>query len=187
MSVKWNSKIMFPTDSAYKARICGAVFGASKSSSNPMITVTWEVVAPQEVEVGGELVNIAGVQTTEYYSTATIDKDSESGFDDEKTKNARKRVQELYTTLGIEEAIDWENPDTKPLLGKCAYVGMKSDVNERRKTPTLAQIEACKKAGKRPEGDLMTHPITGAKLTDYWPKVTDVFGHCAEESVSAAY
>jgi hypothetical protein len=187
MSVKWNSKIMFPTDSAYKARICGAEFGRSKSSGNPMITLTWEVVAPQEVEVAGELVNIAGVQCTQYYSTSTLDSDSESGLDDEKTKNNRKKTQELYTTLGIEDPIDFENPDTKVLLGKCAYVGMKSDVNERRKTPTIAQIETAKKAGKRPEGDLMTHPITGAKLVDYWPKITDVFGLCAEDSVAAAY
>lgn len=73
MAKKWSAAVMIPTSSEYANRITGASFSPSKSSGNPMVTVECEVVTPQEVEVGGEQVNIAGVSTTNYFVTTVID------------------------------------------------------------------------------------------------------------------
>lgn len=185
MSQKWNSSIQFPTDSNYVNRIVGVIFGPSNSSGNPMITLTCEVVQPEEVEVGGVMYNIAGVQTKNYFTTQT---DNE-----EKTFNARKRVTELLTKLGIDaESLNWDNlgPQLEPLKGKLLLTMMSSQIQERRKNPTLAEIEAAKKQGLtdfRNIGKVMTHPITGKALINYWPKIDEIFGLSPDQTVGGPY
>lgn len=190
MSEKWSFKIPFPVESNYVNRITEVSFGPSKSSGNPMITMTCEVVMPQEIEAGGEMYNIAGVKTTNYYTTKTL---TQGGFDEEKTENQVKRIKDLLTMLFPEnpEYADKFNPDNpdadvlKAMQGKLILTQMSAEVTERRKTPTAAQIEEAKKTGKRPEGDVMKHPITGKPLISYRPKIDEIFGLAPEDIASA--
>lgn len=185
-TVKWNSNIMFPSDSNFTARIVSAEFGNS-SKGNPMITATWEVVTPEEYEVAGEQVNIAGVKVTTWYVSQTLDQDGEE--DKEKTKKNKEQIAKLFTMVGVEEKdINWDNIDTKPLLGKCFLVQMSGKPEPQRKNPTLAQIDAAKKAGnKRAEGDIQKHPVTGKDLMQYWPRINEVFALAPEGHVNMTY
>jgi len=180
MSKKWNSDIMFPTDSDYIARIVGATFAPS-SKGNPMLTLNFEVVSPQEKEVAGEMVSLAGVKAKKYYVTSALD---ESGdVDVEKSERCVETINKLADSLGI-ESLDLSNIDTKPWLGKLCLVQMSSNVTEQRKTPTASQIEAAKKAGKRPEGDVMKHPVSGKNLIEYWPQIDEIFGLASSDGVT---
>lgn len=185
MNQKWNATVQFPTDSNYVNRITGVTFGPSNSSGNPMITLACEVVQPDEVEIGGVMFNIAGTPTKNYYTTQTED--------EEKTANARKRVTDLLTLLGIDTSnLNWDNlgPQLEPLKGKLILTMMSCTIQERRKNPTAAQIEAAKKQGLtdfRNIGDVMKHPVSGKALINYWPKIDEIFGLAPDQTVGGPY
>lgn len=173
---KWNSDMMFPTDSNYVARCINATFGESKSSGNAMITFDWEVVEPQEVEINGEMVNIAGIKTKTYNVVTNF---VDGVIDDAKTNASRERVKKLYEDAGLStEGLDYENLNVDGFKGLAFYVKMDSSITEQRKTPTAAQIEAAKKSGKRAEGDIMKNPVNGKVLVNYYPQVREIFGLC---------
>lgn len=181
---------MFPTSSEFVNRIVGASFGPSKNSGNPMITVNTEVVTPAEVEIDGKQVTVAGVKCVNYYVTTVLGTD---GVVDE-DKTASKRLQ-LYnpenpgdSLLGkLEypvESINWDNFDTKPLLGKLILTMMEPEVEERRANATSAELAKDKKA----KGKIMKNPKTGQTLINYWPKVREIFGLAPDQgNVSVAY
>lgn len=175
MSTKWNAKIQFPPDSDYIARIAGASFGPSKSSGNPMLTINWEVKTPAEKEVDGEMILLSGVKMDSYYSVKSFDANGKEDL--VKTEKAKENVKELFRLLELNpDEINWDNIDTKPLLGKLCMVLITPDESPMRRNPTASQIEAAKKLGKRAEGDLMLNPKTKKPIIQYWPKVREVFG-----------
>lgn len=168
---KWSADKIIPTDSNYICRITEADFGPSKSSGNPMITINWEIVAPTEVEIGGEMVNVAGVKTQPTYHT------SGNSADPEKDTKNKAAIKELFGKFKLDnENINYDNIDAKPFLGLTAFCTVKAKMVEDRKTPTAKQIEDAKKKGTRAEGDVMTNPVTGAKLVKYWPEIGQIFG-----------
>ena len=178
---------MFPTTSETVNRIVGAKFSPSKSSGNPMVEVNTEVVTPEEVEIGGEMITISGVKATNYFVTTVFIEDKVT-VDEEKTEKSRENFKAFYSKLGLDPStINWDNVDTKPLLGILTMTQMESETEERRKTPTLAQIEAAKSSGKRVEGDIMKNPVTGKPLVNYWPKIREFFGAAPSDGVNVAY
>lgn len=169
---RWNAELMFPTDSGYTNRIVGATFAPS-NKGNPMITLDTEVVQPAEVEIAGEQVNIAAVSAKYYIVTAVMNEDG--SLNEEKTAKTRESAKEILTNLGY-TTINWDNIDVTPLRGKLILTLMESEITERRKNPTSAQIEAAKAKGIRAEGDVMKHPVSGKPLVQYWPKIREIFG-----------
>lgn len=190
MPIKWNSKIQFPTNSDFVLCITEATFGPSKASGNPMITVEWETRTPEIVNIAGEEIDISGVKSNPmnhlYFPTRNPD-------DKVKEKNAIERLVgegSSVTPPGFlrmmfpdnpEYSVNFnpDNPDAemlKQLKGKCFYAQMGPDIQEQRKDPTKEQIEAAKKTGARPVGDVQKHPVTGKALISYNPKVREVFG-----------
>ncbi len=182
MSIKWNATMQFPTDSNFTNRIIGIDFGPSKSSNNPMLTVTCELYHPQEVEIDGKQVTIAGVETTNYFIT-------ENPGDEEKTVASRQRCMDnFWTKVHTPEELEnahkepnWENIDTKHLLGRLVLTQMEATTQERTKSPTAEQIAKAKANKTKPVGDLMKHPVTGKTLINYWPKINEFFGLAQEQ------
>lgn len=175
MSKKWNAELQFPTNSDFVNRIIAGSFALSNSSKNPMVTLELEVNSPQEVEIGGEMVNIAGVKAKTYFVSKVINADG--SINEEKTKACQDKIKELWTKMGLDpETINWDNIDYKPLLGKLVLTMMSSDEDEMRKNPTTAQIEEAKKKNKRAEGEILKNPITGKAIIRYWPQVREIFG-----------
>lgn len=166
---KWTPKYQFPTDN-YVIRVTDEKFGPSNSSGNPMITLEFEVDRPEEVEIGGEQFNVAGVKVQPAYYTTRNPNDSE------KEANAQKRVNELYSLFGLDNSvIDFDNPSLG-FKGKLVHARLYSEERVQRKTPTAAQIAEAKKTGKQPEGDVLKHPITGIPQVSYFPKIGEIFG-----------
>lgn len=181
-AVKWNNKLIIPTASDYTCRVTEASFGPSKGSGNPMITLSWELVSPKEVEIAGKLVTIAGVSMRDSYHTTA------NPTDNAKNQANQERIKDLFKKFGLDDtSIDFNNPDISSFRGKCLFCTVKSKKTEDRKAPTTAQIEEAKASGKRAEGDVMKNPITGEELVSYWPEITEIFGLAPEGSVSAPY
>src|SRR4051812_11584782 len=115
--IKWNSNIMFPTDSCFQNRVTKATFSPSKSSGSPMVTLETEVVAPTMYEVGEDQVNLAGVACQYYLVTTSLDK--AGNIDEEKTANSRARFKDFWSKIELDpETINWDNVDVSSLKGK---------------------------------------------------------------------
>lgn len=165
---KWSSRIQFMRDN-YILRILEPKFGESKSSGNPMITFDFEIVSPEEMQVGDEMFNVAGVKLTQYFPTQVIENGQ---LDVEKTQKAAARLQDFYKKCGVSfDGFNPENPDVSSFKGKLIWALLNPDVREQRKSPTSAQLAA----GQR-EGDIIKNPITGEPLLSYYPKIGEVFG-----------
>ena len=185
--VNWNSNIQFPSDSCFTLRVKDATFGPSKSTGNPMITLDWEVVAPDTYEIGGQIVVIAGVNATSYHTTAHFNADGSP--DEAKTSNDEAKVfignsavgQSLFEKFGLDGSQeDKSNPNVKQFIGKCVLAQMRGKSDPVRRTPTGAQIAAAKKAGKHPEGDIQKNPVTGKEIVKWKSEVTEIFGLAPE-------
>lgn len=176
---KWTFKDQFPTDSNFVNRIVSAEFGKSKSSGNPMITLKCEVVSPAVINVCGVDLTIAGVETINYFSTASFTEDGTP--DEEKTKAQRTRVKALYAAVFGEDSeevktLDFDNPSVEGFKGKCVLTQMRPKVKPQRKNPTPEQIDKAKKNRTFAEGDVMKHPVSGKDLITYEPQIREIFG-----------
>jgi hypothetical protein len=175
----YNSKIQFPTNDDFANRITFAEFVESKSSGNPMIHYTAEVVSPATVDIGGEQVNIAGVETEQYLTVTTFDGNKE--VDTEKTEANRKRIEKFYTDCGQDfSTFDPQNPDISWMKGKVILTAMGCNVEPQRKTPTPEQV------AKKQPGDIMKNRITGKDMVYYKPRIIEVFGLAPAGSVGAS-
>lgn len=186
MSKKWNAEIQFPSDSCFQNRILGIKF-APNNNGNPMLTVECEVVAPTVYEVGGEEIEITGVKTKSYLTSTILDN---GVVDEDATKKARKKITEDFLKpLGIDgESVNWNNPDLESKLrGKVVLTQMACETQEQRKTPNKVEIEKAKKEGRKPEGEIQKHPVTGRALVQYWPKITKFFALAKTGHVAAPY
>jgi hypothetical protein len=186
-TINWNSDIRFPADSCFLNRVTSAKVGPSKSSGKRMITLEMEVVSPDTYDVAGQLVNIAGVKTTNYYSI--------EGDDDEGTAKAQRRVFKSdnpeFPSLAEKFRLDWTdadrlNPPVKELVGKVVMTQMDSDEDPQRRTPTAAQIEKAKANKTKPEGDVMIHPVTKKPIYKYYPRVKEIFALAEGGNTEAA-
>lgn len=174
---KWNADIMFPSDNVFQNRII-SVKCAPSNDGNPMLTMEFEVVSPTMYEIPsvGE-VDITNVKATTRSVYKMFGEDGK--IDVEGTAKAQKRTKDLLVNLGIpEEDINWDNlgPVVSPLKGKTVMTQMNSKIDQQRKTPTASQIEEARKTGKRAEGDIMKHPMTGKDIIKYWPNIVEVYG-----------
>ena len=169
---KWNTEIAWTEDSNYILRVTDAVFGQSKSSGKPMITLKYEVVAPETMLVAGEPVDIAGVSygLTQYFVTKSID---EAGnVDLEKQKNIVKRLEDLYKAFEISfDGFDPDNANVEGFKNKTVYARLYNKQEEQCKAPTSEQLAK----GQR-KGDVMVNPVTKKPLMTNQPAIRDIYG-----------
>lgn len=161
---KWNSKIPFPTDN-FKIRCIDEQFGASGNDS-PMITLEFEIVAPESMNIGGVEVALQGTKLKHYMVTKSEDA--------AKSESMKKRLDEFANKFGLPPIEDVENP-ALGFKGKVVWALLKCDVQEKRKSPTAEQLAKGIK-----QGDVINNPIDGKPLINYWPRVDEVFGLAPE-------
>lgn len=134
-----------------------------------MITLRFEIVSPETVNIAGEEFIVAGAETSPaYYVTKSVNESGE--VDIEKTETIKKRLDDLCVKFGLPLITDPENP-ALGFKGKCVWALVQSDVVEKRKSPTAEQLAA----GQR-QGDVICNPITGKPLVNYYPKIAEIFG-----------
>ena len=179
MSKQWNSSVQFNLDN-YLVRVVDATFGPSKSSGKPMITLTTEIVSPDTMNVAGEDYNVAGVKVRPMY-IVTKSVDADGNVDVEKTSNIKTRLDELTKAFGLPAITDPENPDIEGFKGKIVWALVGSETVERRKAPTAEQLAKGEKVG-----EVLTNPMTGQPLVNYFPKIQQIFGQPSEDVIRQA-
>ena len=163
MSKKWNASVRIPPTTDVIVRIVGASFGPSNNSGNPMVTVNTEIVTPEEMEIDGEMVTLSGVKARNFFVVKNLK-------DESKTTEARKNFEELWSKiLEIKDPINWDNIDTKKMLGLCVWVFMESEEEERRSDATAAE----KAKNPRAEGKILINKRTGKPMVNYWPTIRE--------------
>jgi hypothetical protein len=140
----WNNKMPFPKD-RYTITCIEETFDTSKSSGNPMLTQTWEIVAPEFVEQGDRKINVAGAKITRYCTTkvkSTKEELAEGApeWNAEKSDKAWGRYHDELIMLGYDDQgeVDDKNP---PCFHKGktvdAIVYAKADVARKSPTPEM--------------------------------------------------
>jgi len=146
---KFKSSMIFPRDN-YVVRCTEDEFGQS-NKGNAMFTLNFEIDRPEEIEIAGERVNVAGVKTQ---PTWVVTKVFEDGvLNEQKSAAAIKRANELMASLG-EPPLDPENPQLA-LKGKLFHVRAFG-----KSEPVLKAQTAEQRAAGKP-GDPIKNPITG--------------------------
>lgn len=127
----WNSKVFFPKN-RYTIRCIEESFAPSKAG-NPMITREFEIVSPEEVEVGDRKYNVAG-QTIPQYRTTRINGDDTKS--DKCWSSFRDEL--LVTGFDPEAEVDDENPPLE-FKGKSFSAILYGKEDTARQSPTLEQ------------------------------------------------
>lgn len=191
---KWNKTVLWPTESGYVCRIVGLDFTPSKNTGNPMLKISWETVSlngSQEVQIGSETFNIAGVETDTYHVTTNLKADKT--IDNDATAKSQKRFKKMMEDLEFTEDLNWDNlkPQLEPyLMSKLVFCYMTPDEVERTADPTADELNAGLAQGlklKEIKGRVLKNPKTGRILIDYYPKVREVFGLAPQDGMQMAY
>ena len=169
MAQKWNTQVVFPQDN-YLIRCIKAEFGPSKSSGKPMITLGFEIVSPENINVAGSEYIVAGQNVSPLY-IVTKSIDADGNVDVSKSETIKKMVDDLCAKFKVAEITDPENPDVTVFVGKTVWALLNGEKRERRKAPTSEQLAAGQK-----QGDVIKNPITGEPLVSYYPKIDQIFG-----------
>lgn len=140
----------------YSTRIKQAVFGMSKSSGKPMITLDTEIYSPDTMKsyVDGKNYTVAGIEDKKYLSLGP---------------DSLKYTLEFMRQIGMTPAIDPENPDTAQFINR-TFAALWYPEEQNMNKP---QSEEDKLAGKAPE------PITredGTPIKFYRSKLGQVIG-----------
>ena len=175
--VNLTSKQKLPRD-RYLVQCIKAVFGVS-SGGNPMITLEWQIVAPEAVEIDGVRTIVAGQKYLMQYFPTKVKGDN-GEWDAKKTAGAQGRLLELFAALGLpNDNIDDENPPVKELEGIFADAILDAEESVQRKQPTPEQKAA------RQLGDEILD-ANGKKIVSYRPIVAQILNRAEKPSAANA-
>lgn len=169
---KWNNEIPINRDT-YMIRCIEEGFAPSRSSGKPMITLKFEIAAPETISVAGEDIMVVGVKSNLVRYQVTKSVDDQGNVDTEKSASLKKALEEMYGQFGIKltEELNVDNP---PLGFKNKLVWAVLD-NERKpmlRTPTKEQLD---KGIKRDAPELiMLHPVTKQPMIENWPQIIKI-------------
>lgn len=140
----------------FSTRIKEAVFGMSKSSGKPMITLDVEIYAPDTIKshIDGNVYTVAGISDKKYLSLGP---------------DSLKYSLEFMRQIGMEPRIDPENPNLEVFKNR-TFAAVWYPEEQAQMKP---QSEADKLAGRKPE------PITtedGKPITFFRSKLGTVVG-----------
>ena len=172
---------MFPQDN-FILRCIEESFGPSKSSGNPMITLGYEIVAPESINVAGVEYSVQGLKITPgYYTTATLDDPDKTAQNEQRVfKSTNPDRPSLYELFEIDSTgVDKNNPKLE-FKGKLVHALLTSEVKEKTKSPTAEQLKQGKKVG-----DVIKNPKTGKPEITFYPKIVKLYG-IAEAAISGA-
>lgn len=124
----------------YIVRCKKATAEVSKTSGKPMIKLIWEIARPDQIEVAGKPVSIAGIELRPTYMVIHTDPS------DAKKNDRLFNTQEMF---GIEPGVDPDDlePYAKAFEGKVANAICGAEEYIQRKDLTDAEIAA----GKTPQ------------------------------------
>lgn len=153
----------------YTCRCIKQEFGPNKAQTNPQLTLEWEIVLPETVQIGDRTLTVAGQTFKQYFPTFKVD---EAGNrDEEASKKAIGRLLSFLGNIGIpNDEIDDENPDV-------AIEGLIVDFILQGKANTSMRLATAEEKEQKP--GIQYVPITdenGKPITTYQTNVKDVCG-----------
>lgn len=174
MSQKWNMDTPWERKSDYILRCIEETFAPS-NGGNPMVTLKFEVAAPEEVEINGEMRVVAGVPITSYNVTKSMKgyTDNQGNVVTPEMQTAKKQAQYIKLLNAFEIPSDNINWDSPPLgfKGKCVYAMLENDATEQRGSPTKADLAKGIKVGP-----ILMNPKTKQPLVKNYPKIVEIYG-----------
>ncbi len=122
----------------YIVRCKKATAEVSKTSNKPMIKMIWEIARPDQIEIGGKPVSIAGIELKPQYLVCHED-----------NVNKSRGLFAIQAMFGIEQGVDLDDLEThaKEFEGKVANAICGAEEYVQRKDLTDAEIAA----GKTPQ------------------------------------
>lgn len=171
-----NNKIELPRD-RYLCQCISEQFGPSQGG-NPMITRKWQLVSPEQKEINGQNVVIAGTEFVQYLVVKNMVGDEKNSAE-EKTAKSQARLLEDYKRLGFGDLdIDDENPKliAKGIFADCICG---SEESQQRKQPTPEQ------KAQRKMGDPILDS-NGKPIVTYRPVLLEVLGVAEKPSGGAS-
>lgn len=175
-TAKWSNEVVWQKDSNYIIRCIDEIFAPSKSKGAPMITLAFEIAAPETMEVAGVTYLIAGVSSglKMYFPMQSLDDDG--NIDTEKTASCQERYKKFLEECGQSTEFNPENP--KPWAkGKLFLALLTDNKSEQRKSPTKEQLAK----GIR-QGDILINPKTKKPLEQHYPQIQQIFGLAPEDT-----
>lgn len=172
------SRDMLPRN-RYVVRCTNEEFGPSKSSGNPMITRTWEIVHPEKVSVNGVDKIVAGLEVTQYLPTIVLQDDKKTR-DDTKSDKALSRIKSENEALGITdpEAVGAKFDDENPKLvanGIVADAILSCEASKQFASPTPEEVANGKKFGQPIKDD------NGKDIVVYRIRLDSILGKSSME------
>lgn len=180
---KWNNQVKITNENVV-LRCLEESFGPSKSSGNPMITLKYEVVSPESINVGGVDYSVVGLSVgPSYYVTKDLTNEEKSANADKYTfgpSNDPERLS-LYELFEVDTTdLDKNNPKLS-FKGKLVHARISSEIKEVRKAPTSDEL---KKGIK--EGAVVKNPKTGKAEYTAYPKISKIYGLADSVPVAGA-
>lgn len=172
----WTNKMFFPTK---RYSICCIEEEATKSEKgHPMLVRTFEIVAPETIDVGGKPVNLVGTKVTQYRVTKVAD--GEGGWDMAKSDKAFGSFRDELVNAGYDESeIDDENPP-------CFFKGKTFDaILYGKKTQAFeSPTDAERAEGKRIGAAIKD--ADGKDVINYQIQIDQILG-LSEKQIGVAY
>jgi len=146
----WTNKMFFPKDK-YTIRCIEEESGTSKGD-NPMITRTWEIIAPETIQVGDRTLSVGGLKVTQYRPTkvrnAPADVEAHGEWDSEKSDKSFNTFTDELKNAGVDVPAEIDD-ETPPCLMKDVTVAavLHSKEDKARKSPTPEQMKKGQKVG----------------------------------------
>lgn len=168
---KYTSKVKFPKGADYIIGCTDEGFAPSKSSNNPMITLEFEVRAPESKMIDGEEYNMAGTRVAPVYFV-TVPMDAAGVVDKDKQKATVARLEKVCRAFGLPFDSATFNPENPTLgfKGKNVYAALYCESSEQRDDPTPEQL------ARKELGTIQKNPITGEPRVRHNAKIDEIFG-----------
>lgn len=157
----------------YAIRCINEEFGESKSSGNPMITLEWEIVWPETVDIDGRTVEVGGTDNIMQYF-------SFNPTDEKKRNSAVQAYLDICALLNVpQDGLDTDNP-TLVLKGIVADATLYAKDKPELDDPTPEERKEGKKAGKP------TLDSNGKAIINFEIKINQILGVSTQE-INRAY
>lgn len=175
--VSYNKNMKLPMDN-YIVRCTEENFGVSKGSGNPMVTLNFEIHAPEEVNIAGKRVSIAGVKLQPMWLVTQVIEGGEINAEKSAKCKARFTSEDadskgMYQLFGLDPSkFNPENPVLE-FKGKLLHARIDCKSEPVLKEPTPEQ------AAKGEKGDVVLNPITKEPVVRNQPFIAEIYGLAA--------
>ena len=162
MSLPWVKK------SDYILRCIEETF-APANSGNPMVTLKFEVAAPDVVidDEGNEL-QVAGTPLLFWCVVKSVT-GNKNQSPEEATAQCQRNFIKLLTAFELPiDNINWDNPELG-FKGKLVYALLEDNEQEQRGSPTKADLAKGIK-----QGPILVNPKTKKPLVNHYPKINGI-------------